>query len=69
MKKEVPQATILASVLSLNSNLINHYANHPGLKAEWPISDGGVETEGLQVSCPLWKGKTERPEKYKIFLS
>lgn len=69
MKKKVPQGTISASVPSLNSNLINHYANHPGLKAEWPISDGGVVTEGLQVSCPLCKGNTERPEKYKIHLS
>lgn len=41
MKKEVLQGTISASVLSFNSNLINHYAYHIGFKAELPISDGG----------------------------
>lgn len=69
MKNYVLQGTISASVLSFNSNLINHYANHTGLKAELPISDGGSNWGTASVHGPLCKRKRERPEKYKIYLS
>lgn len=57
MKNYVLQGTISASVLSFNSNLINHYANHTGLKAELPISDGGSNWGTASVHGPLCKRK------------
>lgn len=62
MKKEFPQGTISASALSLNSNLINHYANYPGLRQNDPFLTGGSNRGTAHVMASLQRKDRKAPK-------